>query len=130
MKKLIFLLIIITSIVMVYLVFALSSSRQAIIPIQPVPTPTVFQSAVTPGPTRNPNILPLDVRQSEKEFLEKTQVLQKIPLDSPYFTVFYKNEQHLIVQADVPNKDFAYQEARRRLIENGIDITKIIIEYQ
>lgn len=132
MNKKIFIIITIITIAsgLVFLILIQRQPNQTIAPNQPLPTPTIFQNITIPTPTRNPNILPLDVRQSEKEFLEKAQVLQKIPLDSTYFTIFYENEQHLIIQADVADKEFAYQEAERRLTENGIDITKIRIDYQ
>lgn len=101
-------------------------------PSQIIPTPTIF--ITTPSPTpfirEGGGLLNDKDLQTEKEFVEKTPVLQRLPGGDGVFSISYLNEQHLIVYNKLSNKEFAYQEAKRKLIENGIDISKILIEYK
>lgn len=132
MNKKIFIIITVITIAsgLVFLILTLRQPNQTIDPNQPLPTPTVFQNITMPTPTRNPNILPLEVRQSEREYLNKTQLLQKLPSGGSIFSLKYINEEHIAVYSIIEDKELAYQEARSRLTENGIDITKIRIDYQ
>lgn len=66
----------------------------------------------------------------EREFLRKTPILQKLPFGNPNFEVEYISEQHLIVYAKTQNKEQDYQIAKQWFSDNGIDTSKINIEYK
>ncbi len=66
----------------------------------------------------------------EKEYLEKTPLLQKLPYDQQYFSVEYLSETHLIIHARTSDKARDYQAAKNWFIENGIDTSTIKMDYQ
>lgn len=71
-----------------------------------------------------------EFQNAEREFLEKTPLLQKLPYDQQYFTVEYISETELIIHARTSNKARDYQAAKNWFVENGIDTSTINIEYQ
>lgn len=131
MKKLIFISVLLfICILTFYALFIAKSSKKEQLPTQPqVATPTPFQIP-TVFIREGGGLEPDDFKRDEREFIEQTPVLQKLPGGDSIFSIRYINEQHLIVFAKIPDKEFAYEEAKKKLTENGIDINTIIIEYR
>lgn len=134
MKNKYFIIFLSISIIFLFFIFLSWYNNPKIIntPIQIIPTPTIF--ITTPSPTpfirEGGGLLNDKDLQTEKEFVEKTPVLQRLPGGDGIFSISYIDEQHLIVYAKISNKNFAYQESKRKLTENGIDINTILVEYK
>lgn len=71
-----------------------------------------------------------EFKQAEKEFIDSTPLLQKLPANSAYFDIEYKDEQHLTVLAKTANQPRDYQIAKDWFVENDIDLSKITVEYK
>ncbi len=87
----------------------------------PFPSPTIRPGGGLEGP---------EYQNREKEFLQKTPILQKLPFNTPYFEIEYLSEQQLIVHAKTQDKNRDFQVAQSWFKENDIDTSKIQIEYK
>lgn len=127
-KKIIIILILIGSLgLFLFIKTALKTKKAGVTP--EIPPPSYFTQP-TIIPTRRPNILPQDIIEQERRFLEQTPILQKLPARSTFFSVEYVDERHLIVHAKTDNKNRDYEQARGWFSENAIDTRNIVIEYK
>lgn len=106
---------------------------------QPYVLPSPFANSPFPfvtGPgsflnqASNSGYLTPQAISGEKDFIQQTPILQKLPFDDPYFYGEYISETHIIIHARTSNKDRDYQAARNWFVENGIDYDKIQLEYR
>ncbi len=120
-------------IVFLLFIFVQNSNKQIQpVPFIPEPTKFILQPTVKPSPVQNQGggLETEEYKQDEKNFIQRTPILQKLPEKSNFFGIEYIDEQHLIIHAKTTDKQRDYQEAQKWFAENKIDTTKIIIEYQ
>ncbi|MEK7573671.1 MAG: hypothetical protein AAB531_04570 [Patescibacteria group bacterium] len=111
--------------------------RKETVPTEISPTPT---SAPVSYPEKKLPAQPGGGAESEeflkadKEFVDSHPLLQKLPINSPYFEVEYISEVHLIIRPKTNNKQRDYDHARAWLedlrISYGIDVSKIKADYK
>lgn len=129
MKKKIFIFISVLIVVGAGIFFSVGEfMRMNRTPIIPAPFPTPTPVSI-PTPTRSPNILPKEILEAEREFLKQTPILQKLPANSPYFTIEYISEAYLIVHTKTTDKARDYEKAKEWFVENKINIRTIRVEY-
>ncbi len=132
-KILISIICVLGIIIFLLFIFVQNSSKQIpSVPFIPEPTKFILQPTIKPSPIQNQGggLETEEYKQDERNFIQRTPILQKLPEKSDFFGIEYLDEQHLIVHAKTENKERDYQEAQKWFAENKIDITKIIIEYQ
>lgn len=134
LKSKIFIFILIFVCLLGIILFFLETSRSLPpIPFSPIPTVTLFPTPLSP--TKSPS--DQGIGGEDKEFLDEREafytshpILQKIPLDNPFFSIEYISEAHLIIHSETDNIQRDFQEAQRWFEDNNIDTTKILLEYK
>lgn len=94
------------------------------------PSPKATSSPTITDPKKRFGGVSEDYKKEQKEFIEQTPILQKLPADSPYFGIEYISEKHLIVRSKTSDKERDYQAAREWFAQNNLDISQIQIEYK
>lgn len=132
-KKIILLIIFLIFLLIMLVIVSLSQNKKA---PNSIPTPTSSPKIGVPNlpdlstPKPGAGIETPEFKQAEKEFIDNTPILQKLPANSTYFDIEYKDERHLSVLSKTDNKVRDYQVAKNWFIENNIDINQITVEYK
>ncbi len=130
-KLLILIVLLIAILALVFLMKASQTPQTSFVPpviqqqAQPSTTPFSFRETPPPG-FSNPSKEYLDQHAA---YIKQTPILQKLSR-SDLYGIEYIDEQHLNVYSKIPDKESAYNAARKWFLDNNIDITKIEIKYQ
>lgn len=103
-------------------------SPEPVIRFKPSPKTTPFP--IVTDPKQRFGGVSEDYKKEQKEFIEQTPILQKLPATSPYFGIEYISEQSLVVHSKTEDKERDYQVAKDWFAQNNIDISKIQIDYK
>lgn len=104
----------------------ITTSTPSIVTFSPAPTPTPI---VTPT-QQGIGIETQEYKQAEKEYVNQSPILQKLPVISIFFSIDYIDETHLTVHSKTSDKQRGYQAAKNWFVDNRVDISKILIDYR
>lgn len=137
-SKIIFIIVVVLLLLLLFwILFFLSTSKKnppkTILP-PPTPVPVEIPETTPLPPLQGRGTEPEWWQKLSDDYVKNTPILQKLPINSPFFDVEYISEDHLIIHSKTNDKNRALLEAQAwldDLQENyQLDTSKVKLEYK